>query len=444
MFLGSAGAADAAEIVRGPYLQKTTSDSTLVVLRTDEPATVELEMNGVVAAQSDGTDHVMSLDGLRPGSEVRYGVRVDGVSQGPWTFKTPGLPGTPEGSRAVIGVIGDMGSGGPLEKENVKRMAERGVELILTVGDNSYPHGAPEEYDPKFFRPFSPLLTSATIYPSLGDHEYHTPGAAGYLDAFFLPEDGPGGERFYSFDWGDVHVTVLDTQCLDPSPNSGGDEPVPPECAQMVEWFEQDVANSRAPWKLVAMHRQAVASGKYGYSKPVAKALIPIFEEHGVDVVFQGHTHFYERTWPMRDGKTVKKSYVEPGAPVYVTSGGGGDWIYESEKPQPEWSAFRATEFQHMQLTLDGGELRLDSIRPDGTVLDSFTIQKNYEPVAPVEPTPADAQPLDPKQEEPEPVQPGASAGTGNEETCEDGDCGTVLERFRRLLSTLGLEQLLR
>ncbi|MFN7131262.1 MAG: metallophosphoesterase, partial [Myxococcales bacterium] len=148
--------ADAARIVRGPFLQQTSPRATLVVVHTDAPATVDVEARGeegLVRARSSGVEHVLKLEGLAPGEEHGYDVRVDGTLTGSYRFRTPGEPGTPAGSRAVLGVIGDMGSGGPNERANVQQMVSRRVDAVLTVGDNSYPDGAPAEWDPKFFRP---------------------------------------------------------------------------------------------------------------------------------------------------------------------------------------------------------------------------------------------------------------------------------------------------
>lgn len=372
----------AASLTRGPFIQQTTSNSALIVARTDSAADLEITataegMQPVKAVSRGTANHTVKLDGLRPATQIHWTARVGGADASSGAFRTPGLPGTAAGRQATIGVIGDMGSAGPLAAQNAGRLAERGIDLLLTVGDNSYPNGAPGEWDSTFFRPFAAVLRNATAAPSLGDHEYLTPNAQGYLDAFELPPT-PFNERAYSFDWGDVHVAVVDTNCLDPL------DVAVPGCSpdQVKAWLEEDLTQSKAVWKLITMHRGAVASGRYGAAGPVARVIIPIAEAHGVDLVFQGHNHFYERTWPMRAGAAVKRDYVDAGAPVYVTTGGGGDWVYESTNTQPDWSAFRTTDYEHMVLTVKDGELRAEAIHPDGTALDSFTLKKTNIPPA--------------------------------------------------------------
>jgi hypothetical protein len=129
------------------------------------------------------------------------------------------------------------------------------------------------------------------------------------------------------------------------------------------------------------MHRPALATGRYGSFAAVQSALVPRFQEHGVDLVLQGHNHVYERTWPTRDGAPVATDYDRRAAPVYVTAGGGGDWLYDFELPAASWTAYREKTDQHLVLTVDGGSLKVESVRSNGTVHDSFTITKDIPPL---------------------------------------------------------------
>lgn len=387
----------AASVVRGPFLQQTTPTSTLVVVATDVAARVEaiadLPGGATARASGDGTYHLLRLTGLAPGATHSFRVTVDGAVAAEGAVRTPGVPGTEAARHAVLGATADTGSAGPNARANVARMKARGVEAVLTMGDNSYPDGAAGEWKTTFFDVWKGLMPNATMWTGVGDHEYRTPFAQPYLDSVELPE-GPQGERYYSFDWGDIHVVALDTNCISPMyANEMGCD-----AATMVAWLEADLAATKAPWKIVTMHRPALATGKYGVFPEVPRALLAPFETHGVDLVLQAHNHLYERTWPARGGVSVKRgdgAYDHPGAPVYVTAGGGSDYLYDSVFPAAEWTAFRETAFQHLVLTLDGGTLRVESIRPDGSILDLFEIVKDVpppsaDPVQPGEPTPQD------------------------------------------------------
>jgi uncharacterized protein (TIGR03382 family) len=380
----------AASIARGPFLQQTGPSSTLVVVRTDAPASVaataDLPGGGAATATSEGTSHLLRLEGLPAATTVPYRVTVDGVEKATGTVRTPGAQGTAASQHAVMAVIGDMGTGGPVESANVAAMKARGVDAVLTVGDNAYASGSDAEWDPKFFVPFAPLLPETTLWPAPGDHEYLTPYAQAYLDAFELPA-GPQGERYYSFDWGDLHVVSIDTNCIKPI------DPATMGCdaATMLSWLRADLGATRASWRIAIMHRPAVATGHYGVYPEIAAALAPLFEEAKVDLVFEGHNHLYERTWPTRQGQPTAHDYDHPTAPVYVTSGGGGDWLYDLTIPAAAYTAFRAKDYQHVVFTLDVGRLRVESVRPDRTVLDSFEIVKDVTAYPGTEPGPGGA-----------------------------------------------------
>lgn len=412
--------AQAASVVRGPFLQQTTPTSTLVVVTTDAAAHVEaiaeLSGGGVVRAASDGTKHLLRLEGLPPAATTPFRVTVDGAAAGEGAVRTPGVPGTEAARHAVLGATADTGSAGPNARANVARLKARGVEAVLTMGDNSYPDGAAAEWDTTFFGVWKDLMPYATLWTGVGDHEYRVPFAQPYLDAVELPS-GPQGERYYSFDWGDIHVVALDTNCISPmNPSEMGCD-----AATMVAWLDADLAATKAPWKIVTMHRPALATGKYGVYPEVPRALLAIFEGRAVDLVLQAHNHLYERTWPAWQGGLVKKDYDRPGAPVYVTAGGGSDYLYQSVIPPAEWTAFRATEFQHLVITLDDGTLRVESTRPDGTVLDEFQIVKDVPPPSSdVGPTPTEP----PQQPQPPPSSPGGSV-TAPAVAASGGGCGT-------------------
>jgi hypothetical protein len=375
--------ADAATITRGPFLQRTDPHATVVVVRTDAPASVrviaELADGGTAVGESAGTaQHVIALDGLPAASFVPYRVEIDGAVLATGTVYTPGEPRTAAGQRTVLGVIGDFGTMGPIQAGNTRALLERGVSALLTVGDNAYPDGKTEDWDPAVFRPMAALLAATTFWPVPGDHEYRMPYAQPYLDAFELPE-GPDGERYYAFDWGDVHVVALDSNCL--SPMDAAVAGCTPE--SMIAWLRADLEASPAPWKIALLHRPVLATGKYGSFPEVASALAPLFQELGVDLVFQGHNHLYERTWPARDGQPVKTgdgAYDRPGAPVYVTTGGGGDWLYDFAKPAAPFTAYREKVGQHVVVTVDGGAMHVESVRYDGIVHDEFTIVKDVPP----------------------------------------------------------------
>jgi hypothetical protein len=367
-------------VVRGPFLQQTAPESTLIVVDTDTAAVVEaiadLPGGGTARARSDGTHHLLRLEGLPTASGVPFRLTVDGAERPGGEIRTPGRPATAAGRRAVLGVVGDYGTGEPVERAHVQRMIDEDVDAVLTVGDNALPDATTADFLSHVFQPFAPLLSRATMWPIPGDHEYEQPYARPYFDAFELPE-GAQGEHYYAFDWGDLHVAALDSNCIVPLyvATAGCDT------ATMVSWLERDLAATRAPWRVVLIHRPVVATGKYGVYAQIPAALLSLLEKHSVDLVLQGHNHLYERSWPTLQGQPVKKSYDHPGAPVYVTTGGAGGWLYDFVLAPAPWTAYREKTDQHLLLTLEGGTLKVDSIRGDGVVHDTFTLVKDLPPL---------------------------------------------------------------
>ena len=134
-----------------------------------------------------------------------------------------------------------------------------------------------------------------------------------YLSNFAVEQDNVVPEhrgRYYSFDWGHVHFTVLDTEW------TGFDT-----ARQMNAWLRADLAASQAqPWRVVLLHKTP-----YVYSgiadQAVYSELVPIFEEFNVQLVLGGHWHHYARYPPVRGDVPVP---VANGGILYVISGGGG------------------------------------------------------------------------------------------------------------------------
>jgi 3',5'-cyclic AMP phosphodiesterase CpdA len=194
-------------------------------------------------------------------------------------------------------VFGDSG-GGPLQGAVRDQLDTVRFDLMLHVGDIAYGSGTLAELESQFFAEYASILGNVPVFPTSGNHDYETEGGAPFRQVFALPENGmPGGvERWYSFDWGDVHFVALDTERVD---------------ATQTAWLEDDLSRNLLPWTIVYLHRPPYSSGDHGSAAGVRRAFTPLFADYGVDVVFAGHDHDYERTDAI-DGVT------------YIVTGGGG------------------------------------------------------------------------------------------------------------------------
>lgn len=186
------------------------------------------------------------------------------------------------------------------------------------------------------------------IFPVLGNHDIEGGKGAAYLANFHPPRNDPRGTgRYYSFDWGGAHFVALDSELYH------GDDGGSPE--EQRAWLERDLRGTRRPWKTACRHRPLYSSSKHGGDEKIREDLEPLLVRHGVDLVFCGHDHAYERTVPIR-GVT------------HVLSGGGGKRLYPVGRS--EWTAFSKSAYHAVLVRVDGGRLSLEAVEPDGTVLD--------------------------------------------------------------------------
>ena len=209
------------------------------------------------------------------------------------------------------------------------------LAAVLPLGDPQYEDGTLD----KFQRSFDPTWgrLKAQMRPVVGNHEYRTPGAAGYFDYFNGPGvfDGPAGPRdkgYYSYDLGAWHVVTLNSQCS----HAAADNPYANDCAAgsaQEQWLRADLAAHPARCTLAAWHHPWFCSGIEG----VNDRLQPLFQalyDNGVDVLLTGHDHGYERFAPMdgvanRDGARGVRQFV-------VGTGGKNEEMRRFPKPNSE------------------------------------------------------------------------------------------------------------
>ena len=337
---------------RDQYVQNVSARSAVIAWMSEEPGagfvehgeTSELEHE-----QGDGRTgkrHSVTLSRLRPGS--RYYYRVAGAR------KTASFRTAPEGpgSGFTFAVVGDSGTGSTAQRAVAGLLEHMGPDLILHTGDVVYPKGDDADYDPKFFAPYRRIIEGVPVFPSLGNHDVETKNGAPYLQNFRLPRNNPENTgRYYSFDWGNAHFVSLDSELY--YDDEGGD----PE--RQKAWLERDLRETRQPWKFVFFHRPLYSSSEHGSDLLVREDLEPILAHYGVDVVFNGHDHDYERTVQVR-GVT------------YVVTGGGGKDLYEAG--ESEWTASSRSKHHAVCVRVDGDRLRLEAVEPNGVVLDRLDL----------------------------------------------------------------------
>jgi hypothetical protein len=371
--------ATAASLSRAPYVQSVAPASAVVAFRTDAdcPASVRVSGEGSAwtASSASGRKHEVTVEGLAPATTYAYAVEACGstVFEG-GRLRTAPVPGT---RRVHFAAFADFGTGTSDQAAVVRGIEQADPELVLGAGDVAYDSGTLAEFEDKFFRPMAKLLSGAPLYAAIGNHEYRTDSGGPYLDGLVLPANNPAGsELYYSFDWGHVHFAVLDSSCLvaDTARCSG---------AAQRAWLAEDLAASRADFKIVMMHHPFWTTGVKRSEEGLRRAIAPVLEANGVDLVLAGHDHNYQRTVPMKGDGAAPAG--ERGIP-YVVVGNGGANLNAFPGAQPAWIAFRdAAHKGFLDVMIEGGVLEARMIGTSGAVLDAFRIEKDL-PDAPVSP----------------------------------------------------------
>lgn len=219
------------------------------------------------------------------------------------------------------------------------------------------------------------VIDSIPEMPVIGNHET-TPVKPSrrpsyWIAQFALPQNGPDAwkSQAYSFDYGPVHIAVLDSQQAEEK--AFGDL-FGPEKA----WLEADLAASKATWKLVFFHKAVYEQHPTRKSPDVKAAFCPTVEAQHADMVFNGHDHGVARSYPIRDG--VVKQRPSEGT-VYCVVGRSGSKFYKELVKKP-WNAFfyNPTDQPNYQvIEIDGTKLTMRAVKQDGTPITSFYIDKS-------------------------------------------------------------------
>jgi hypothetical protein len=156
-----------------------------------------------------------------------------------------------------------------------------------------------------------------------------------------------------------------------------------------MQWAEEDLAKSDARWKFVFFHRPPYTGGTHTGDERVQAAIVPLLEKAGVDVVFAGHSHVYERTYLLQNEVVLqadKGSYTKlPGSPgtLYVVSGAGGKSGTLHNPFHSLMAVQKGRTVGTLVVDVEGLVARGYFLHPDGDTLDLFTLYKDKDATAP-------------------------------------------------------------
>jgi len=334
-----------AEIIMGPYLQNPTGGTITVMWQTDEPGpSIVLYWKGGTdirkATGEPGSLHEVTVKGLEEDKLYRYRVLSGKDLSEQYTFRT--TTRKPKPFRFVA--FGDS-RGNDDEVEDISRHVtelDPPAAFAIHTGD-VVDDGRNEGYwKDQFFGPQHPMMASLPVYFAMGNHDHASKFYFGYLSL-------PGNERWYSFEYADAVFFCLDTTA---------DYTVGSE---QYRWFESALERyADKPWKFVFFHHPPYSTSYHGPDETVQKHIVPLLGKYGVDIVFNGHEHNYERT--VMNGVT------------YIVTGGYGAPRYPRVR-HAEGSLKFSREHHFCLIDVDGDKAEVTVIADDGKLIEKTTIE---------------------------------------------------------------------
>ncbi|MET0623625.1 MAG: metallophosphoesterase [Pyrinomonadaceae bacterium] len=242
-------------------------------------------------------------------------------------------------------VVGDTGTGSRQQNELAGVMTRYRqafpFEFALMVGDNMYGGEKAADYKNKFEDVYRALLDQKVkFYAALGNHDESNQR---FYDQFNM-----NGEEYYQFKKGDVSFYALNSNYMD---------------KKQLAWFEEKLKGDTAKWKVAYFHHPPYSSGgKHGSSSGLRDVVEPIFVKYGVNVVFAGHEHFYER--------------IKPQKGIYYFISGAGGKLREGDiqKGSPLTAKAYDTDMSFMLIEVAGDEMHFQCVNRMGETVDSGVI----------------------------------------------------------------------
>jgi hypothetical protein len=287
-----------------------------------------------------------SLTSLQPNTRYEYNISSLGEA-GKGSFKTP-----PSGSEPFRFVAyGDNRTRHAVHRRIVAQILQHGIPDFIIQDGDMVENGNDSAQWPIFFDIEKDLLRQAAFFPALGNHERHTP----YFASIFHD-----GVPYYSFDWGNAHFTILDSDVQNAAPSERERSIY---WKGQVQWLEEDLnEHQKADYRFVVAHHPPFSAvfSRQG-SNPHITALTPMFEKYHVSAGFFGHDHNYQH-------------YLKNGV-HYVVTGGGGAPLYDVNRP-PREITVRVDKIENfVSVSVNGKTAHLTAISIDGRTLDDFEIE---------------------------------------------------------------------
>jgi Calcineurin-like phosphoesterase/Purple acid Phosphatase, N-terminal domain/Secretion system C-terminal sorting domain len=371
--------AQTAVVDRYPYIQQPTETSALIAWHTqtaavgtlawgDAPGSLTHSLQDVAATQK----HALTISGLQPNTRYYYQVTTDaGYSSAVehfWTAK-------PIQSKAIKFLhYADCGYNNTIQNTLSDLMGQEPVDFAVVAGDVD--QGVGDAYDNVFFGVYKNMLARSCHYTAVGNHDIIANGGTDFYDSFYQPtNNAQQSEHYYSFSWGNAKFICLD---------SNGDYSIG---SDQHNFLLDELKCRDQEWLFVFMHHPPWTNAwdlsyyvpfqpfyQYDGNDDMRTALVPYFEQYGVDFVLNGHAHCYQRG--------------ELNGIHYVISGGGGTSTLDQHTCQTAPANLNCAPNiqqelyvnEYVRFTISGDTAAYATVDLQGHVIDTVTVIKNWTP----------------------------------------------------------------
>ncbi len=280
-----------------------------------------------------------------PSVTLAQALQNGGVAAKPAALPTITLPLKKDSAR--LAVFGDAGRGTKDQYALGTVIAEYHqafpFDTVLLTGDNIYGPDGPADMKNKFEEPYKALIDRGVkFYASLGNHDTS--------NQRFYALFNMNGEEYYRIERGNVSFYALNSNYLD---------------KKQLDWLTGKVSKDSNAWRVAFFHHPPYSSGgRHGSDEDVQAILHPLFVRHGIDIVFTGHDHFYERVKP-QDGIT----YFVAGAAGKIRKG-------DLKDRSPITAKGFDTDLSFMLVEFTGDEMHFQVVSKAGKTVDSGVIKR--------------------------------------------------------------------
>ena len=349
------------QLLKGPYIQQVLKNQATICWVTSE-TTVKYGTSPRSLSQTatEFEVHEMVLDQLRPGQTYYYDIGYG--EQGKGQFKTAPKYGAPI-RFVVYGDTRFAEKPRPIQAQLIDAIQNDKPAFIINTGDIVTNGLNPVHWD-TYFEMNKDIIKSIPYYVSLGNHEKDSP----YYYKYFSPAEN---ENYYSFNWSNCHCVVIDSEgpheeaehALDYEGRKDAKRKTKEFWDKQLAWLCKDLQNHKEfDFTLVFMHQPlfSLKESRRGEQNEFQERFAQIFEDFGVDIVFSGHDHMYQR------------HFVKP--VHYVVTAGGGAGLYSPGKPFTKYTRKISVNHHYVLIEIEGKKLKAKALKTDGEVIDIFTI----------------------------------------------------------------------